>query len=473
MEYENKKFELSDLQVDNLLQYAPAFNEEQSENIKHKFYSKTSDKHKRRSMRKTVFAVILAAALLSISVLAYAGVFDLSRIYNMVFGKNGEYLSQYGSVMDGGNESDGIKLNLISAIKDDTKLIIFFSLTDLSDSNRLGDSMEIREWHIDQGTGGNCSIVDYNKDTQTATFMITSMGASTNKTATMSIKSFLEALTFKKDLVQKEIDINTILSDHIAKTIPYSKVKGDWFSGGFAPNSKYSNHDDSLNNLNMLLQDELSIQLTGIDWAEISNMGFTDNEFHIQTKRKTDSFSNIMSMNLLTENGDVAFGSETDIGYGDHEGMKLSGLSLYDEFIFQNIHSISQLEGLMLSMDVAEYGAYHSGDWIATFKVPEPMTKLDISVNRNLILSGHNVFIDKMNISPLGISIKYNSQGIKTEGNTKDTAFVTYKDGTVINLQFISNNSTGDEQTLGFSYPILEIEQIASVNINGIEISIE
>jgi len=473
MDYDNRYSELTDGQVDNLLQYAPAFSEELSENIKNRFYSKTSNKRKSVSMRRIVIVAVLAASLLSACVLAYAGVLDLSSIYNLVFGDNAEYISQYGTILDGGNESNGIKLNLLSAIKDDTKLIVFFSLTDLTGSNRLGERMEIRDWLLDQGHGGNCSLINFDEDTQTASFMITSIGASTNKTASLTIKSFLESLEFRTDLEEKEVNITSLLSDHIAKTIPYIKVRGDGFSGGFSPESKYNNRDGSLNNLNMLLQDELSIPLSWIDYAVITNMGFADNEFHIQTKRKSDSFSDVISIDLVDEHGNVVFKSETSIGYGDHEYISVTGRSAYEEFIFQNIHSVSQLEGLTISIGVAEYGAYHTGKWKADFKVPAKMTKITVPVNRNLVISGENIYIENMTVSPLGISISYEFDNTVFNREMRDGAYVTYKDGTVINMQFVSKGGFDNSQTLEFSNPVLEIEQIATVNINGTEIALE
>jgi len=474
MDYKNRNFELTDEQVNDLMRYAPAFSQESSENIKTRFYSKTTNKRNYVSIRKIVIAAVLTASILSISVLAYAGILDLSRIYKLVFGDNGEYISQYGTILDGGNESNGIKLDLISTIKDDTKLLVFFTLTDLTESSRLGERMEIRDWHLDQGHGGNCSLVGFDEDTQTASFMITSIGASTNKMASLTIKSFLESLEFKSNLEEKEINITSLLSEHNAKTIPFRKVRGNGISGGFSPESKYNYRDGSLNKLNMLLQDELSIPLSWIDYAVITNMGFVDNEFHIQTKRKSDSFSDVMSIDLVDEHGNVAFESETSIGYGDHEYISMTGRSAYDEFIFQNIHSVSQLEGLTMSIGVAEYGAYHTGEWKADFKVPDKMSKLVLPVNRTLIISGQETYVEDMTVSPLGISITYKSNNLPPhELEMRDRAFVTYKDGTVTNMQFVSIGAFDDTQTLEFSNPVLQLEQIAAININGSEIALE
>ncbi len=469
MDYKNIISRLDDKQIEELAQYAPQCTEQSLDNIKNIFLTKTHSKKKPAPKKKMLFAASIAAAFLLFSGFVYAGIIDLNKIYEMAFGNSAEYMSQYGTIINGGNSDNGIQLNLLSAIKDEDKMLVFFNLTDTSE-DRLSATMDLYDsWALDQGNGGNCRLLSYDENTKTASFVITSVGASTNKTATLTIKSFLKSLEFRKNLKENGIDIISALSDYKPEVIPFSQVRGDGIGAGIAQESKYSLSDDSLDNFKVLQADQVAIEFQNINWSTISNVGFIDGELHIQTKPIDNTFSNIMNMHFVDENNTPVFTNELSINYG----KRVNGTGgAYDEFVFENIKEISQLQNLRLVIDVAEYGDYFTGNWSASFKVPPQARKITIPVQDTIMLANEAIKADIITLSPLGLTIQYKTEILNPTGDNTDKAFITYNNSTVVDFQSKSRGVNEKNCTYTFSDPIIEIEKVVSVTINEKEFSV-
>lgn len=162
------------------------------ERIKNKFYAKLQEEKAMKKRRKfpAIIAVAAAFSLMSISVLAYTGVLDFSRIYQIVFGENSEYVEQY--IQPLGNEAvveseyNGIVMRLISAINDEYALRVFATLTDTT-GDRLSDGVSFPSWGLSKGHTQGISIVEYNHETRTAVILITSRGGDLHGSATLTV----------------------------------------------------------------------------------------------------------------------------------------------------------------------------------------------------------------------------------------------------------------------------------------------
>lgn len=225
--------------------------------------------------------------------------------------------------------------------------------------------------------------------------------------------------------------------------------------------------------MNVLKQDALSIPFSTIDWIKISNIGFVDGELHIQTTLEDDCFNNLMSLSFVDENNNKVYDSLFSVGYGRSSVDLNTGLARYYEFVFEDINNLSQVKDLRLSLDIAEYGQYFEGNWEAKFKVPAEAKKIEIPVSNKLKISGEEITVDKMTLSPLEVSIYYKSNNTDTQNND-DVLYVTYKDGSVINLTFLSKGTDNNNNvTYEFSGEVIKIEDVKSININGIELLVE
>ena len=480
---------LSDEQIEELLKYVPEYSEENSNNIKNKFYKKIKNKVKPRFKRPSVIAASIVLMIVLSSGLVYAGVrsgiIDLNEIYIRIFGDNADYLSQYAEIIEGGSEYDGIKLELISAVKEENKLVVYFTLTDLTE-DRLKDSLDFfkkmdlfRNWSIDQ-VCESCRLLNYDKKTKTATFQVISMmaGVSTSETATLKLKYFLSGLNYKIKLIENQLDIYSLASNNESEYVPVNYYLS---SSGYDFRNLYkSKYFFNTEKIHLLKADNLSITFSNIDWSKISNIGFIDDELHIKTVLDGDSFNNIISLSFVDKNGNKVYTNQFDVRYGRHPSYSYH-LSKYYEFIFENINDISQIKDLKLCLDVSEYGEYIEGNWEAKLMVPSEAKKKEVSVKDKLMLSGKEVFVDKLVLSPQRISVYckyYGSKHHYLENKNRDVVKIMYKNDVIVDFPY-TIMSSGPESSGSdiFSYDlsggIIRIEEVKSININGIEIVVE
>ena len=111
------------------------------------------------------------------------------------------------------------------------------------------------------------------------------------------------------------------------------------------------------------------------------------------------------------------------------------------------------------------------------------MTKTEINVNREILLNGNTITIDKIFLSPLGIKMQLPKNVNYSNGfDYKDSVSVKYTDGRIVRLDNISVVAIGNETytdvfekdtSLNFSGNIIEIEKVECIIINDDVISIK
>ncbi|MCL2323677.1 MAG: hypothetical protein FWC47_16420 [Oscillospiraceae bacterium] len=475
---------LDDNQIDELLKFVPEYSDENSDNIKNKFYKKIKNKARYRIKRPSIIAASIALVIVLSSGLVYAGVksgvIDLNAIYTRIFGDNADYMSQYAKIIEGGSEYDGIKLDLLSAVREQDKLVVYFTLTDLT-GDRLKNSSEFfnkmdvfRSLRIDSKPGYS-RLLNYDEKTKTATFEITSStmyGVGTNDTATINLKYFLSGFNYKSNLIENQLDIYSLISNNEAESIPIT----DYLASGYGfDNLTKSKYADNPHRINILMENNLIIPFSNIDWSKISNIGFIDGELHIKTVLDDDSFNNINSLSFIDKNGNKIYTNQSDVKYLPHPSYYLNK---YHEFIFEDINDISQIKDLKLCLDVSEYGEYIEGNWEAKFTVPSETKKIETPVKDNLMLCDKEVFVDKIVLSPLRISIYckyYESKNHTLVIKNQDVIKVMYKNGTIVDFPYtslIGGVPSGDLDIFSYdlSGDIIRIEDVKSIIINGKEI---
>ncbi len=484
-----------DREIEMMLKYVPAYSEDNARNIKNKFMQKAKLKQKSFSFKKLVL-VGVAASMVLVTVLVYAEVLDLSKIYKTIFGENSEYIEQHIEPIEGTNEItpagessdkaeagnpvntespssiqseyDGIVIKLISAINDENVLRIFATATDTK-GDRLGKSLDFTSWGLSQGYGGNVSVIDYDNKTKTATLLITSLGSDHQGSATLTVNGFSSGRELLENLPENNINIGKLLKDHTPKIISQDEVTK---RGGGGDKKLYEQTP-------LLKPDEMDIQLDNVDMFSISNIGFVDGRLHIQAKAKvsrialTDGY--YINTKFVNQEKEVVYNSAammdflTDRKFA-YESHALEPHEEYIEIIYDNITNPEQLKDLSLAIDYMKSPEITEGKWEFSITVPDKVTT-EFNIDKDILINGVKLRINKVSLSPLGITVHL-PKDLSEDYNHSDAAYVEYGDGTVVELNSPSIHTYENESTLIFGGQIIEIEKVQSITINGERINI-
>lgn len=470
--------DLDDREIEMMLKYVPEYTEDNSKNIKEKFTQKSKMKQRRFSFKK-VGLIGVAASMLLTTTLAYAGIIDISKAYRIIFGEKSGYVEPYIKPLNSINdkkaplliqsEHDGIVIKLISAINDEDALRIFVTATDKK-GDRLGEDIDFTSWQLSQGYGGNVSIIDYNNETKTATLMITSLGNDHQGSATLKVNGFSTGREFLEDLPESEINIGELLKGHTPKIISQTEI---WKSGGGGGN------DGLYEESRLLKSDEMDIPFDNVDMFSISNIGFVDGLFHIQTKSKLSGAALVdgyyINAKFVNSEKETVYDSEsminfiTDKKYA-YESYSKEPHNKYTEMIYSNITNPEQLNDLSITIDYMKSPKITEGTWEFSFMIPEKVTT-DFKVDREININGEKLIIDMVSLSPIGITVHLH-QNMSDDYNHNDVVSVEYMDGTIIELNQSSIHTYESESTLVFKGDIIEIEKVQDILINGERINI-
>ncbi len=438
---------------------------------------------------KRAVAICCATVVCIFSTLAYAGVIDWVGIYRGVFGDNAAHVEPYITPIMGeatrttrstveSNQTqvpivaeadanviestyDGIVIKLLSAINDDNALRIFATVTDTT-GDRIGENTRFDYWGLEQGYGGNISIVDYNRDTRTATLLITSMGDHAPGAASLWIDGFVGDRRFIQNHTQSSIDLYDALQKQTAVTLSRDDV---YVIGGATQSGEQQQLRDATD---VLAMDALSVALDGVDWCVITNVGFVDGRLHIQTRTLSDNQNDLASMDVTDARGAVHQG-HLQIGYvapehGYAENNR-SPYPIYKEMIYPDITDLEQLKGASVSIDYLHQGQTYDGEWRFSFEIPEKAL-VSINVYKDVNINGKDVYVDTVSLSPLGVTLHLN-ENITTDYDfdKADIASVTYEDGVVVPLT-LRIDGYEDTSTLTFG-GVIEMERVRGITING------
>ncbi|WHY84663.1 DUF4179 domain-containing protein [Neobacillus novalis] len=129
-------------------------------------------------------------------------------------------------------------------------------------------------------------------------------------------------------------------------------------------------------------------------------------------------------------------------------------------------------------------GKKYNGNWSVKFKVPAQVKNLEIVANNNFSLhNGAHVKFDKVSLDPLGLEINFHTLS-STESINRDSwedwdswrnnTFVTYKDGSTLNLYaYMANNnrvvfSTGPRA----NRKVIDLKNVAFITIENQKIPV-
>ncbi|MBU8853396.1 hypothetical protein C2I27_17760 [Priestia megaterium] len=354
------------------------------------------------------------------------------------------------------SEDKGIKMKVIGAMNDDEMAVIYVTMQDVT-GKRIDKTMDLYDYTLTDGHMFNSQIVDYDKDTNTATLRIQANGGTNfnHKKINLRISSFLS-----QKYKHEGIKIDTDLSELKNKRVEIIPLSTDSTSGG---GGEITDQLETGESIEILKPNETTLSLPKIKFMHVSNIGFIDGQLHVQTKWSDEDIDGHGDFYLVDPSG-KKINASSNISYGvDKSGETVYGNN-YVEYIFDvNNEDLSKLK---LMGDLISNGNYTKGDWSTTFKLHSVESEKSLSFNEDF----GSWEATKMTLSSLGVTL-YGKGQFKDTDDMKVS--VETKNGSIQSLDSLQNFSDNKSVKAKFlpSSP-LDLSKIKAINVNGAVIKV-
>lgn len=393
-------------------------------------------------------AVITAAACLCLMFSATALAGTVPAVNNLLYHISPE-IAQFLQPVNKAAEDNGIKMEVLAAMNDGTTAVAYISLQDLT-GNRIDATTDLYNYTIKGATALTHEIVSYDAETNTAVIRLLGTGGDDldGKKNTLSVTSFLS-----NKIEYENFETGIALSALIAPNTGYTPLSNFFYSGGGEVDENLYDTIYQKGAMNVLTPDVMAVSFkNGIDFVTVSNAGFVDGYFHLQTKW-TESVDNHGDIYMLNRNGErinsVSFYFRTDT-----DAVNGSAREKHIEYVFDVTKD--QLDDCTLWAYFSEDGDYTQGNWQVTFTLD--------SLDKEKLMVNTLDFADSLEVTPIGAYIK----GYSLSANPADLV-ITMDDGTEISTSVRSAwqriNGKQDIRFL-FQGPI-DVDHIRSITING------
>jgi len=419
--------DLTDEQIDELLKYTPTFTKTSLDNIKARAIASVNTKPERKFKMKKIFLTVAAAAMLlvmSTAVLAAVTGFELGHIFNSFFNNpNVDDVMHVGKTV----EENGIEITLQYAYTDGNEAYAMLKLRDMQ-GNRLNDNTRL--------------VFDINNPA----FLVT-------------------PIVYDERQNQAQAGISIVNWDTLPLEI------GDYLSLVVESILLDANNvwqvplEFSLLNA---IEGDMPKNIPGIDWAEISGIGYNSGLFHIEYRR-TDAWchsSNWGILGLIDEQGDEII------------PISNRGTDGYVEIVFE-INNLEDLAEARLAFSGLVVQEIITGPWEFTF----PITTMAETVELVSEIYSSLYFSDfYVNISPMITTIGYNAMACEEEANNLaflqrmrdyvnsfNTPHITLVDGSKVELFQRDTMFGASGGHFVFTTLYFNISDIYSITVLGVE----
>lgn len=353
------------------------------------------------------------------------------------------------------SESDGIKMEVVAAMKDHEMAVFYVTLQDLT-GNRIDETLDLYDYSLTGAQMFNSQIVDYDEKTNTATLRIQGNGGENLNDRKMNfrITSFLS----EKQTTEVAVDAN--LSEITSKPpqtvrLDMNNIPGD---GG---NLYQKLVVQGI--IQVLKPNETEINLPEIEFMHVSNIGIIDNRLHIQIRWKKENIDDHGYFYLVDDSGNTIH--PTNISFGIDETGHTNYGKEYTEYIY-DIDSVDFEKQELLGHFVSN-GKYTTGNWNATFKMQSVQDEISSDLNKNFGTWRSN----RVSLSPLGITL-YGKGKFNDSNHIAVSAIMN--DGSVQTFDSMFNYSDNEGIKIKFASPLpLELSKVKTINVNDTEISLK
>lgn len=488
--------DLTDNQLDEMMPYMFDFTKENKEQIRTRF-ERARRVAKMKRPHKKIAALALAAAM--VFLVGFANMDRIQQLYSRYFGGHAAQISQYAEVIKKSSTDQGIRMDLLTAVNDGEDTYLFFDLVDETGDRLSQDIWIADDWRLEGGkdlSGGNCQLLEYDEKTKTATFAIHSIGGRPDEEAVFALNSFF-ADKKQFDVAAGEIDIFDLATKNQGRFENFERYREAGYGGSLSQEARDKNF--SLEDVGQVLEkDAIHLAIPGYEKGYISNIGYKDGFLHVQLNPDNEKGNESLWLRLKNAKTGDTVEPYYSVNYGVHEqdGMKIS--NDYCEYVFavgeltkENLDYIFNFEGFYFDTVV-------EGKWEVSFKVPARMDTIQLASDEPVIIDGKVVEIKQLTVSPLSISFALmektassplspaepavsstsvfslgggmGDETDKTDPGTNLHVTAVYKDGSkavLAKLEIDRLGSHNEEQEVRISGPIMHLEDIAGVEMNG------
>ena len=228
--------------------------------------------NKRISLKRVVALIAAIILCITISVPVLAATVD--PVYQMVY-RISPPLAQMWKPVQLSCENNGIRMEVLSAAVYENEAAICIALQDMTEQNRIDETTDLFDsYHINRAfdSSASCSMVSFDEDTKTATFLI-SIGQWGNREIGGEKITFwfTEFLSHKSQFEGELTGLDLLAATEAAATQTPEAFRGG--GEGLDYESRYEQ--------NCLIPVEGGI-LSPVDGVTVTNIGFVDDKLHVQ-----------------------------------------------------------------------------------------------------------------------------------------------------------------------------------------------
>ncbi|ETT47833.1 DUF4179 domain-containing protein [Paenibacillus sp. FSL H7-689] len=347
--------------------------------------------NKRKRYRKAIYIPVTAALSLCLvtGAAASVGIIDLSTVLHFLGVDRIGILQPVHQV----SEDQGIRMEVIGAVRDGDTTEIYVSLSDLT-GHRIDDTLDVYDYRVTGGNANNAQIIHYDEANKTAIVRFLIQGKVSKNRITVQINTLMSG-TSLQDGYNVQVDWEKLL--HEKQINSYDILDRDRISGWGGEIDIQMETDP----IPVLHQDVTNIPVEGINWVHISNMGFVEGKLHIQINPDNEIGEyNHGYFYFTDEQGQKLDIPQYSISYGRYmkNGVDIGGD--YDEYVY-DLSAVNELDKLRLQGNFTSISEVIQGNWKTTFNLSEN----GLSKTGNVQLDANGASQANVTLSAVGVTL--------------------------------------------------------------------
>lgn len=368
--------------------------------------------NKRKRYRKAIYIPVTAALSLCLvtGAAASVGIIDLSSVLHFLGADRIGILQPVHQV----SEDQGIRMEVIGAVRDGDTTEIYVSLSDLT-GHRIDETLDVYDYRVTGGNANNAQLIHYDDANQTAIVRFLIQGKVSQNRVTVQINTLMSGAS-RQDGYNVQVDWEQLLQEK--QNNSYDILDRDRISGWGGETDIQMETDP----IPVLHQDVTNISVEGIDWMHISNIGFVDGKLHIQINPDNEIGEyNHGYFYFTDEQGQKLDIPEYSISYGHYMKGRVRFGGDYIEYVY-DLSAVEQLDKLRLQGSFTSISEVVQGNWKTTVNLSEN----GLSKTGNVQLGANGASQANVTLSVVGVTLtgealsKIRTEDLRIEVHLKD-----------------------------------------------------